>query len=313
MRRKVVKHGPATYIISLPSKWVKRYSIDKGDELDVVDEGNSLRISTEKGQTENSIELDISHLDRTSLMLMIRSLYKRGYNEIRLNFRNPSTEHHRLEKERSVISVIHEELNRLTGIEVVQEREDFAVLKVISVMSSKEMESILRRVFLLLLDVGQDFYSATVNQKYILVDTIEEKHNTVTKFLSFCMRVLNKNSGLPPKEAQILFAQCQLLDKIIDVYKNVSRIVTTQKPKFRKDSKSILANINKLFNLYYTLHYKYDKKKVVEIIELRDKTYRKLSDELPRLSNKEVIVVSNCISIVDLVLGLTELRISYEL
>ena len=42
MIRKVNLIGPSSLMISLPSKWVRRLQVKKGDEIEVKEKGNSL-------------------------------------------------------------------------------------------------------------------------------------------------------------------------------------------------------------------------------------------------------------------------------
>ncbi len=63
MRRKVVKLGPATLVVSLPSKWTKKFSINAGDELEMEEHNKNLIISTEKGINIEKEAIDISNWD----------------------------------------------------------------------------------------------------------------------------------------------------------------------------------------------------------------------------------------------------------
>jgi len=45
MKRKVTLHGPATLSVSLPLKWARMFNVKKGDELEVVEQKDSLLIS----------------------------------------------------------------------------------------------------------------------------------------------------------------------------------------------------------------------------------------------------------------------------
>ena len=46
MKRKVIKQGPATLMISLPSKWAKNIGLKQGDEVELIEKGNGLLISS---------------------------------------------------------------------------------------------------------------------------------------------------------------------------------------------------------------------------------------------------------------------------
>ena len=71
MKRKVVKHGPSTLIISIPSGWAKKYSVKQGDELDVDEQGSRLIIDNKGEKQLPEINMDISGLKPK----MIRRFY----------------------------------------------------------------------------------------------------------------------------------------------------------------------------------------------------------------------------------------------
>ena len=45
MMRKIMKVGPTTLVVSLPSNWAKQFKLKKGNELMLDIQGNSLRVS----------------------------------------------------------------------------------------------------------------------------------------------------------------------------------------------------------------------------------------------------------------------------
>ena len=47
MKRKVAQIGPATLMVSLPSKWVKRNKVKKGQEVDVIEDNTKLTVSVD--------------------------------------------------------------------------------------------------------------------------------------------------------------------------------------------------------------------------------------------------------------------------
>ena len=113
MKRKVIQHGPSSLIISLPNSWVKKYGVSKGDEIEVDEQENNLLISVEKNITLSQAEINISGLDRTIILYLIRGFYRLGYDQIKIIFNNKTTTYQRENKEVEVISVINKEVNRL--------------------------------------------------------------------------------------------------------------------------------------------------------------------------------------------------------
>lgn len=312
IKRKVVKHGPSTFIISLPAAWIKKYGVSKGDELDVEEEGNAVRISTVKEKQLGHIQVDVTDLDRSSLMYLIRSLYKLGYDEIRLDFKKQTTFHHRLEKQRTVISVIHEEVNRLTGIEVMQQRQDFCVLRAFSEMSFSEFDTILRRIFLLLIDASNDMIKGAKEKDEALLLTVEQKHNTITKFLSFCMRLLNKKGYADHRKALIVYSILVMLDKELDVIKNSARLLKNLKPTISPKTYKLIKRIHESIVHFYELYYKFDNAKVLLISEIRDNILKEIQEGVGDFSKKEIMALDIMAPTLELIISMTESRLAME-
>ncbi len=258
IKRKVIQIANSTQLISLPRKWTQKYGIKKGDEIEVGEQGNKILISTERVQEVGNIEVDITGLDRDSFVHLIRILYIRGYDEIKLNFNNPLADHHRLGKKVKVISEIHTEVNRLTGIEIIQQRENFCILKVLSEISIKDFDLILRRIFLLLTDASSDLVTGASKRDRYLVETIEEKHNTITKFVASALRLLNKAGHPNSKDTSLFYHVIESLDNINDTLKDTAREVIDLDIKVSRNCGRILYWINDSLKDYYTLFYKFD-------------------------------------------------------
>ena len=84
MKRRVVLHGTSTLTISLPSRWVKRFDIKKGDELDVEDYGRELRVNADSSGFERKM-IEVGNLRRVGKSC-ITSSYRQGYDEIELGY-----------------------------------------------------------------------------------------------------------------------------------------------------------------------------------------------------------------------------------
>jgi len=297
-------------IISLPRKWSKKYNILKGDELEVEEQGNKLFIATEKTQEAGNIEVDITGLDRDSIVFLIRILYVRGYDEIKLIFNNPITDHHGIGKKVKVITAIDREVNRLTGIEVMQQREKFCILKVLTVSSIKDFDLILRRIFLLITDACNDLIKGSGKGDKYLVESIEEKHNSITKFMAQALRLLNKVGHPNHKNTSLYYHIIESLDNINDLLKDSSRDIVNLNIKISKTCQSILHRINDALSNYYKLFYKFDYKQVEKLSYERYNIIKDIKVLSKKLSKNEIILLVNMERIVEEILDLTIARIA---
>ena len=136
MKRKVSRIGPATLMVSLPSKWVKQFNVEKGDEIDIEEDSNRLILSVGKTSQSKRIEIDVSKnpsLTRRFLM----DAYRSGFDEVRLNFLDL--------KELKLIQDTASEI--LLGFEIVEQSKNNCVLRNVTKESEEEFDNVLRRIF----------------------------------------------------------------------------------------------------------------------------------------------------------------------
>jgi phosphate uptake regulator len=311
MRRKVIQIANSTQLVSLPRSWAKEHNIKKGDELEVNPHKNKIIISTEKETEKETVSVNVTDLDRSSLMFLIRALYKKGYDEIDLIFNKQLTKYYRIDKNITVISAIHKEVNRLTGIEIVQQKENFCKLKSISKTDETELENMIRRTFILLLDAAKDVIMAAKNSDPILLETIEEKHDTLTKFVSYCLRIINKKKT-EDKNTHFLYHIIATMDKIVDILKNCSRELEGFNKKLKKESLVVLDKSYSSFEKFYEIFYKYNMDSVKKISENKEQVMNSLISLSGRVPVQELLLLSNMNQTLELFRDLVESRMAME-
>src|SRR3989338_9064926 len=87
MKRSVILMGGKNFVLSLPSQWVKKYRIQKGEELDIEEKDNTIVVSVGRLVVNDEIEVNFKDLN---LMLgrAIGGLYKSGHNKVKVLFQN---------------------------------------------------------------------------------------------------------------------------------------------------------------------------------------------------------------------------------
>jgi len=278
----------------------------------VDEQGSRINISTEKGQESGSIEVDVTDLDRDSLMYLIRCLYIRGYNEIKVNFNKQVTDHYRFGKKVKIVSMIHEEVNRLNGIEVVQQRENFCLIKDISQSSIKEFDVVLRRIFLLLTDAVSDLLRGGKKEDSYLLDSLQEKHNTITKFIAHNLRLLNKIGYPEHKNTSLLYYIIRSLDNITDTLNDSARDIVDAKIKFSKETESVLNTAHSSMNEYHNFFYKFDINFLQEITSTRYQLLKDIKKYSKKVNSGELRVIMGMWQIIEQILDLTLTRITME-
>ncbi len=314
MKRKVVKHGPSTLIVSIPSGWAKRNKVVKGGEVDVKEDGKLLVVSAESPDNSKlrEISIDVTDLDRTSLIFVIRSLYRVGYDSISLKFEKATTPYYRTNEKPTVISIIHKEVNRLIGFEVVQEKENSCVIKDLESASTRSFDDIERRIFFLLMDASAQLVEGASKRNRGLLDTFEEKHDVITKFISYCLRLMNKAGISIQSETAYHYHTIAAIDMLIDTITSAAEDLRNYNKAIHPKTLEVMEAISRHIRLYYELFYKYEKEKVVQINVSRYAIQEKARNLPESVKTPERIVVLSMANVTEVVLLLVEARTGIE-
>jgi phosphate uptake regulator len=296
-------------LVSLPKVWITKHNVKKGNELDVKEQGNKVVISTESMPELETKMLDVTGMDRTSIVLYLRSAYRRGYDTIDLSYNEPTTTHLRTGQKMKISSVIHEEVSRLVGVEIIKQKGNSCLVKSISDASAKDFNNILRRVFILIEDVFTDIVEGIKTENANLLETVEEKYDNITKFISYSFRLLNKKGYEVLTDITSLYSIVASMEETIEILKWVARdALSMKKIKFTDKGLKLIEAVKEAFYQYYDLFYKFDNKKVVDLYENRHETLTKFKGSLAKIPIKEAMIIANMTHILTLIVTMTEIR-----
>lgn len=279
MKRKVIQMAGKTMVVSLPSSWVKKYDIKKGEELEVEEQDRRVIIKTSKSFVTYKKRLDISNL----IPIINRSIieaYKKGYDELEIRFDS-----------KELFNRVQKVIEELIGFEIIRQEESYCIIKAISQPSINEFDNILRRLFLVIKRMGEEcLIGIKNNDKKILFDTINLDYN-INKFANFCIRHINKMGYDNMEKNNAMFLILNNLEFIGDEYKKISKIAFDLKLKLKKDLFNLHQQVNNLFNLYYEFFYKMKKSQAIEIANLRDRIMVDASKLLKSKSKEEYEII----------------------
>ena len=216
MIRKVSQIGPATLMVSLPSKWVKKNSITKGDEINIYENNKTLIISKYKSKTIiEKKEIDISGLYNI-IPKIIGCLYKKGYSEVEVSFSNAKE----LKKCQNIIRLL------FVGFEIIEQGKSYIIISNLSKENFDDFNRILKRFLLLLNSIASDFYEAAKEKDYEWLKTIALRDYELDKFADFCRRAINKNMVNTYTKTAPLYTIIEELEKVSDLYRDLCLYIT---------------------------------------------------------------------------------------
>jgi len=232
MKRSIVKQGAATMMISLPSKWVKKNKLEKGNEINLEEKGNELIISSEEKKIKKETEINIGDFNDSSIRTILTNSYRLGFDKIKINFLNPKTSD-RIEK---IIK------DNLIGFEIIKKTDRSCEIENITEPSSEQFNNIFSKILLNIDDLYDIGVSMLKGEKKEFNDT-EIK---IQQFYNFCLRVITKDSTLNYQLSWTFYTE--LIKAQREIY-HMLKYLEKNNIKELKETLELLQDSKKIFEL----------------------------------------------------------------
>ncbi|MBI2148957.1 phosphate uptake regulator PhoU [Candidatus Woesearchaeota archaeon] len=273
MKRKVIQLAGKTSVISLPNKWIRRFNIKKGDELDLEELGNNILIKIIKNETEvRNISFNIDNFNERTLRYAASALHKLGYDEITFYYNKP--------KLNDVIQDLIK--NLLLGFVVIEQTGKKVVLKNISNEVDSEFNSTLRRAFLVTISLSNSSLEAIEAGQFenlLSLINLEMSNNQLT---SFCIRLINKGFYRELDKQQFITTIIWNLEKICDEYKAICVQLSKNTNKIPMEILDLYKEVNKFFYSYYELIYKFSVDNLNNLVSVKEAIINNLNILVPK-------------------------------
>jgi len=321
MKRKIIKQGHNTLTMTLPSKWAERFAINAGDEVELIEQGSDLRITTNKNTSQSdSVTIDISGLIIPIVWRLMSSPYRAGYDEIKIVFENKGFRDlytaftyntiYALkgeEKELSPLEAIQAMVNRFIGFEIIEQKSNYCIIKDLGQTSPKEFDNTLRRIFLLIQTMSDAIMCATKGDK-IELRGIHIMDTNLDRFQDFCLRILNKNGYKEFRKTPTMYTIVFILEMVGDEYKKVGIHMVKMKV-ISKNLKDFIIHVDNMLKVFYDCYYNFSDEKAEKVYKLDEEGYKIFEKIYPHVNNEEKELLHHMKKVGKFLVNLTELRI----
>jgi phosphate uptake regulator len=295
MKRKIIKQGPSTLMISLPSKWVKEQNIKKGQEIDVEEKEDSLILFKNKENNNNLKRafMDLENLNHLMLNRFLEECYITGIGEIILKFKRNKIFNYKENKEIDIDKYVKKHLGRYIGLEIISNTNHQIVLQTLIQKEKYEKIGVVQsRIFFLIKELLNEFLSAMNDNFYEFHQKVYDYHDNITKFVNYYLRQLNFSDFNEDKKNRI-FSLFITINKLIDKIRHTSERVMEMKKiteKIKKYIKELFFFLIEEFELI--LKNNCNLEFINNLIKKRYYLINKINAE--KFSEKESKVISEC-------------------
>jgi len=240
-------------MVSLPAKWARAHNIKKGDEVEIEEDGNVLKISTEGGERCERASIDVADL-QPMVKRILGALYKAGYSEMEISFSTP--------KELELIQeVIREEF---IGFEITEHRKNSIIAKEVTKTVVEEFDRVLNRMFFIIKQMGIDSEEAIKKMDHQQLEAIALRDKDINKLTDFCRRILNQKV-LKGKRNPPMYFIVEQLEKVSDMYRDICQL----KIKPETQMMQLFSDANRYFSSFIDLYQDFNLTKMAAFAQER--------------------------------------------
>ncbi len=268
MKRSIVQHGSSSLTITLPRKWVEKFKLNKGDELNVEESGPRVIISTEQESGASKKEFS----DKESGIFTgnnLSHLYQLGYDEVEIRFTDPHT-----------LDEVKKRLPNCMGWEIIDQKENKIYIKSIATTLDAEFDQLLRKAFLLTNELARNLLEALEKQQYSRLVEIRELEQLNNKFTDICIRILNKRGYSVANRTMQMYEIVKNIERIADEFKYICDVFKGSNKKIDGDVLKLFKEVVEYYLAFYQLFYKFDNDLKKKLYLERKKLMQKLAQKL---------------------------------
>lgn len=313
MKRKIIQHG-SSCSVTLPNKWVRAYSLKKGDEINVEIQNNCLILNAEKTNIKR-VKIDIRGWHSTLIRHFLHQAYRSGYEEIEVHFdnfdriKNTSTNIIYAQKPFFLpLEIIQQIVNLSIGLEIVEHGKDFCIIKELAETKDIEFDTALSRLFLLVNSLGEDSLESARKKDLISLKNTFIIGENITKISDFCIRILNKKGYKEIEKTMALQKIVSNLRFIADSYKNINYYILKYKEKIDNETIVLYQGVNAILKDFCHIFYKSNPEEIRKF----HMEYRKIILMVNKAKKKSSILsyLKEILDVIDLIMdGKIELEL----
>jgi phosphate uptake regulator len=277
MKRKVNRVGINTLTVSLPSDWCRKFGIKKGEDIDCVVKDKAIIISPEGQKAVGEIKIKIDTPD-LFLNRNIHTPYMLGYDKIIVEY-----------KDRAVASRVRDSLKYIMGFEIVEENDDFCVLKNIAKGIEEEFETIFNSQMKILILVHTELEEAISSKDTKAIPDILERDIQLSRFNAFSKRMLNKVGYADDIKTKGMYSYCILIEMASDSLKAIGEQLLKNPDCMNKNVLDIFKKSKKHLDLLVSIQRATSAQKLADLKKLRNEIFADIDKSISKSSACNVV------------------------
>ncbi|MBN2566753.1 AbrB/MazE/SpoVT family DNA-binding domain-containing protein [Candidatus Woesearchaeota archaeon] len=193
MRRRLIRQGQTTLMVSIPARWAKARNLGKGAEVEIAEKEGDLIISAEGKDIKREAAFSLASAQETSVRTAVTNAYRLGFDRVTIDLTG--------ETQFPIVQKTVRDL--LPGFDVVSHGEGRCIIENITEPSAERADAVFRKILYSI----EEIYSLVRRhlQGSDVTAGILEVEATIQRYDNFCRRIASKSAD-PSEPTQLLWA-----------------------------------------------------------------------------------------------------------
>ncbi len=268
MRRKLVQQGTTTLMVSLPSSWIQRFNLKKGQEVDITDVKDHLIITSSERRHRKEITLSFKTHTESAIRLTLINAYRAGYDSLKIK---------NIDKKQLII--IRDVLqNYLLGMEITHQEKESCTIESITEPHEEKFDIVFQKIFSGIVMMIQGT-NARIQSNTTFTDYDFTMLN-IHKYDNFCRRMMTKQNIFSDKAIFFWNFLSLVIHAPRELY-HLNKYLDKQKLKLSaKESALYVQLLSSLEELFSLLRHAYQQKDLATIEKVHEKARKLLFTNL---------------------------------
>jgi phosphate uptake regulator len=241
--RRLQLTGGSTYIISLPSKWIRSNNLQRGSEIIISELDDSLRLSSgQPKKIEISKKIMINdQIDVNEFQRILISVYISGFNTLVIGSKDYLNEELR--------EVIKRFSRLVMGIEIFEESSNSITLQNVLDSSSFPLSKAVRRMSLNVEAMISDTITGIENSEVKLLENVIERDDEVDRYLYYLYREVRAGTEEGNNAVYYLIFS-RILERLADHTVNICKIWKSKPSGDKPNANGIVDYLKESLGLF---------------------------------------------------------------
>jgi len=264
MKRSLIQLSPSTSVVSLPSSWIKKNKLNKGDEIEIEEKENKIIVSSSKDVSKKEITIDLNKAPGRLMWTIIDGAYVNGYHSIILQT-----------KDQEQTDFMTKVVRYFPGMIIHSERKNRIEFRDISSDSEEELDNILSRIFNMNIALIEDCIEAVKTKDNHTLERVKYRDYNINSYVSYYLRKINKFGYKEMSKVGAMHSYIKIIEMISDKLCVLFEGIVKEKIDARKEI-NVFNNILEVYKNIQRIHFGYSQEKLKQLEVERQKLMEKL-------------------------------------